>query len=133
LTGQKKVLNFHAFGNNTFLRRVIMYSYPIFSDATSAATLAYSILSGGELKTRTNELANAIWTVQGYAQSRLLPVSFGDVSDEDSASFDALAAAIAAELMVPVPMHAALEGRRDWSKLIDLIVKLAPVILPLII
>lgn len=110
-----------------------MYAYPSFSDATSAATLAYSIISGGELKARANELANAVWTVQGFAQSRILPVGFGDASDEDSAAFDALASAIATELNIEQPMNAAVEGRRDWSKLIDLIVKLAPVILPLII
>ncbi len=110
-----------------------MYAYPGFSDASTAATSAYSIISGGESKSRAAELANHLWTVQGFAQSRILPVGFGDADDQDSAAFDALGSAIATELGIEQPMSAALEGRRDWSKLLALVEKLLPIILPLII
>ena len=113
---------------------MIDYPYPSFTQATAGATLAYQILVGGQSGERKAELAHSLYVVQGYATSRVLPVAFGATdNDEDSLCFDNLENALYTAADLPIPMSAQREGRRDWSKLLELVQKLLPIILPLVI
>jgi hypothetical protein len=98
---------------------------------------AFNIIKAGEHATRAAELAESLWIVQGYAQKITIgdpsPV-FGaaELSASDDQSLVALTDELAAFANVPQVFAADRERKVDWKRLFELLLKVAPIILPLL-